>query len=164
VLLKTPSSVAVDETTIKINGGLSWLYAAIDLDTKCIPDVQLFGRHGTDPAAAFLARHREKHDLSDATFLADQFVYQTALYRLRLSGWISYTDRNLIETWFHTLKMCLDASTTSGWPVGQAHTNGLNSSCITTTIRDRTNRLVEITLAQKVLNCTVPLLNMFAKN
>jgi putative transposase len=49
-----PSRVAVDETAIKINGEWSWLYAAIDLDTKLILDVELFGRHGTDPAAVFL--------------------------------------------------------------------------------------------------------------
>lgn len=49
-----PKRVAVDETVIKINGEWSWLYAAIDLETRLILDVQLFGRHGTDPAAAFL--------------------------------------------------------------------------------------------------------------
>jgi putative transposase len=103
-----PSRVAVDETAIKINGELSWLYAAIDLETKLILDVQLFGRHGTDPAAAFLAGLREKHDLSDATFLVDQFGYRTALSRLDLNGQVDYTDRNLIEKWFHTLKMRID--------------------------------------------------------
>ena len=50
----TPSRVAVDETAVKINGEQSWLYAAIDVDTKLILDVALFGRHRTDPAAAFL--------------------------------------------------------------------------------------------------------------
>jgi len=49
-----PSRVAVDETAVKINGEQSWLYAAIDVDTKLILDVALFGRHRTDPAAAFL--------------------------------------------------------------------------------------------------------------
>lgn len=103
-----PSRVAVDETAIKINGEWSWLYAAIDIDTKLILDVQLFGRHGTDPAAAFLHRLREKHDLSDATFLVDQFGYRTALARLGLNGRVDYTDRNRIEKWFHTLKMRID--------------------------------------------------------
>ncbi|SFS67529.1 IS6 family transposase [Halostagnicola kamekurae] len=104
----TPSRVAVDETAIKINGERSWLYAAIDIETKLILDVALFGRHGTDPAAAFLHRLREKHDLSDAEFLVDQFGYRTALSRLGLSGRVEYTDRNLIEKWFHTLKMRID--------------------------------------------------------
>ncbi|GAA0276013.1 IS6 family transposase [Halobacterium noricense] len=104
----SPSRVAVDETAVKINGEWSWLYAAIDLDTKLILDVALFGRHGTDPAAAFLSGLAEKHDLSDTTFLVDQFVYRTALARLGLNGRVDYTDRNLIEKWFHTLKMRLD--------------------------------------------------------
>ncbi|GGN24642.1 IS6 family transposase [Halarchaeum nitratireducens] len=103
-----PKRVAVDETAIKINGKWSWLYAAIDLDTKLILDVKLFGRHGTDPAAAFLHDLREKHDLSDAVFLVDQFGYRTALVRVGLNGRVDYTDRNLIEQWFHTLKMRID--------------------------------------------------------
>jgi len=103
-----PKRVAVDETAVKINGEWSWLYAAIDIDTKLILDVALFGRHGTDPAAAFLAGLREKHDLSEAEFLVDQFGYRTALARLGLSGRVNYTDRNLIEKWFHTLKMRVD--------------------------------------------------------
>jgi putative transposase len=103
-----PSRVAVDETAVKINGEWSWLYAAIDLDTKLILDVALFGRHGTDPAAAFLSGLAEKHDVSDTVVLVDQFGYRTALSRLGLSGQVDYTDRNLIEKWFHTLKMRID--------------------------------------------------------
>jgi putative transposase len=104
----TPSRVAVDETAIKINGEWSWLYAAIDLDTKLILDMELFGSNGTDPAAAFLAGLREKHDLFEAEFLVDQFGYRTAIDRLGLNGRVNYTDRNLIEKWFHTLKMRID--------------------------------------------------------
>jgi putative transposase len=87
-----PKRVAADETAVKINGEWSWLYAAIDIDTKLILDVALLGRHGTDPAAAFLQKLQEKHDLSDADFLVDQFGYRTALARLGLSGRVNYTD------------------------------------------------------------------------
>ncbi|CCQ35842.1 ISH14-type transposase ISNamo13 [Natronomonas moolapensis 8.8.11] len=97
--------VAVDETAVKINGEWSWLYAAIDIETKLILDVQLFGRHGTDPAAAFLHGLRENHDLSDAVFLVDGYGHQTAIARLGLSGRLDYVNRNLIEKWFHTRKM-----------------------------------------------------------
>jgi putative transposase len=103
-----PTRVAVDETAIKINGEWSWLYAAIDIETKLILDVQLFGRHGTDPAAAFLDGLCEKHDLSETVFLVDGYGYQTALARLGLSGRLDYVDRNLIEKWFQTLKMRVD--------------------------------------------------------
>ena len=81
------------------------MYAAIDLDTKLILGVDLFGRHGTDPAAAFLHGLFEKHGLGEVVFLVDGFGYQTALARLGLSGRRDYTDRNLIEKWFQTLKM-----------------------------------------------------------
>ncbi len=104
----SPSRVAIDETAVKINGEWSWLYAAIDFDTKLILDAQLFGRHGTDPAAAFLHGLREKHDLSEAVFLVDQFGYRTALARLGLNGRVDYTDRNLIEKWYHTFEMRVD--------------------------------------------------------
>jgi putative transposase len=103
-----PRRVAVDETAVKINGKRSWLYAAIDLDTKVILDVALFERHGTDPAAAFLHGVCEKHDCSDAVFLADAFGYRTAFSRLGLNGQVDYTDRNLIEKWFQTFKMRVD--------------------------------------------------------
>jgi putative transposase len=84
------------------------LYATTDLDTKLILDVQLFGRHGTDPAAAFPYGLREKHGLSDATFLLDQFGYWTALARLGSNGRVDYTDQNLIGEWSRTLKMRVD--------------------------------------------------------
>mgnify|MGYP002760782390 CR=1 FL=1 len=103
-----PKRVAVDETAVKINGELCWVYAAIDLDSKLILDAELFGRHGTDPAAAFLHRLAEKHDLSETVFLVDGFGYETALARLGLSGRRNYTDRNLIEKWFQTLKQRID--------------------------------------------------------
>ena len=64
-------------------------------------DVASFGRHGTDPAAAFLHRLAEKHDISDTTFLVDQFGYRTALSRLESSGQVAYTGPHLIEKWFH---------------------------------------------------------------
>ncbi|GAA0218773.1 hypothetical protein GCM10009000_037200 [Halobacterium noricense] len=84
------------------------LYTAINIDTKLILNEELFGRHGTDPADAFLHDLLEKHDLSDAVFLVDQFGYRTALSRLGLNGREDFPDRNLIEKWFYTLKMRMD--------------------------------------------------------
>ncbi len=132
-----PKRVAVDETAIKINGEWSWLCPATDIETKVILDVALFGRHGTDPAAAFLHRLAEKHDLSDAEFLVDQFGYRTALARLGLSGQVNYTDRNLIEKCFTPSKCVSTASIIRGWAVGRTSASVLNNLCITTTIRDR---------------------------
>jgi transposase-like protein len=74
----TPTRVAVDETAVRINRELSWVYAAIDLDTKVLLDVTVFGRRGTDPAAAFLHGLTQKYDCSEAVFLVDGFGYLTA--------------------------------------------------------------------------------------
>jgi putative transposase len=103
-----PSGVAVDETAVKINGDWSWVYAAIDLDSRLILDAAVFGRRGTDPAAAFLHRLTEKHDLDETVFLVDGYGCLTSLSRLGLSGQLDYVERNLIEKWFHTLKMRVD--------------------------------------------------------
>lgn len=73
------SRVAVDETTVKINGEWSWLYATLDLETKVLLDGQLFKKHEIDPAAAFLHGVAEKHDCAGTVFLVDQFRYRTAL-------------------------------------------------------------------------------------
>ena len=108
-----PTRVAVDETAVKINGEWSWLYAAIDLDSKLLLGVDLFERRGTDPATEFLRQLTEKHDLSDTEFLVDGYGYPTALFRLGLSGHLDYVDRNPIEKWFHILKMRVDRFYTS---------------------------------------------------
>jgi transposase-like protein len=68
-----------------------------------ILDVELFGRHGTDPTAAFLHRLTEKHGLEEVVFLVDGYGYQTALARLGLSGRLDYVE-NLIEKWFRRSK------------------------------------------------------------
>jgi transposase-like protein len=103
-----PTRVAVDETAVTINGEWMWAYAAIDFDSKVLLGVDLFERRGTDPATEFLRQLTEKHDLSATEFLVDGYGYLTALSRLDLSGHLDYVDRNLIETWFHTLKMRVD--------------------------------------------------------
>ena len=104
------------------------MFYAIDLSTKLIHDAQLFRHHGTDPAATFLHGLREKHALSEAVFLVDQFNYWTSVARLGLNDQVDYTDRILMEKWFHTLKMRVDVSITDGWEVGRAHAGVLNSS------------------------------------
>ena len=86
-----------DETAIQIGTEWRWWYAAIDLDSMLVLDVEVFSRRGTDPAAAFLSRLAEHHDLSEAELLVDSFGYRTALSRLGLSGHVEYSGRNHIE-------------------------------------------------------------------
>ncbi len=98
----------VDETAVKINGEWSLVHATIDTETKLLLDLAVFCQHGTDSAAAFLSELAEKYDLSDAVFLADGYGYRTAFFRIGLSGQLDYTEQNLIERWFHTLKIRID--------------------------------------------------------
>jgi transposase-like protein len=61
-------------------------------------------------------------------------------------GWparVNYTERNLIEKWFHTLKMRVDPFHNSWGAVGQASASILNSLCINTTATDRTKLSME---------------------
>ena len=103
-----PSRVAVDEKQIEVDGEEKWLYAAIDTESKLLLEIDVYSRRGTDPAAAFLHRLTEKHDVSDAEFLVDGGGYLTALFRHDLSGQLDYTERNHIEKWFQTVSIRID--------------------------------------------------------
>jgi putative transposase len=100
-----PSRVAVDEKQIEVDGEQKWLYAAIDTDSKLLLEIDVFSRRRTDPAAAFLHRLTEKHEISETEFLVDGMGYLTALARYTLSGQLNYSTRNHIETWFQTVAM-----------------------------------------------------------
>jgi len=49
-------------------------------------EIDVVGRRGTDPAAAFLHRLTHKYDLTVTEFLVDAGGYLTSLARLKLSG------------------------------------------------------------------------------
>jgi transposase-like protein len=91
-----------------VDGEEKWLYAAIDTESKLLLEVDVFSRRGTDPAAAFLHRLTEKHDIANTEFLVDAGGYLTALARHDLSGHLAYHDRNHIEKWFQTVTMRID--------------------------------------------------------
>jgi transposase-like protein len=99
---------AVDEKQIEVDGEKKWLYAAIDTESKLLLEVGVYSRRGTDPAAAFLHRLTERHDVAETEFLADAGGYLTALARHELSGRLDYHIRNHIETWFQTVTMRID--------------------------------------------------------
>jgi putative transposase len=103
-----PSRVAVDEKQIEVDGEKKWLFAAIDIDSKLLLEIDVYSRRGTDPAAAFLHRLTEKHDVADTEFLVDSGGYLTALFRHELSGQLNYEERNHIEKWFQTVTMRID--------------------------------------------------------
>jgi len=92
-----PSQVAVNEKQIKVDGEKKWLYAAIDIESRLLLKVDVYSRRGRDPAAAFLHRLTEKHDVAETEFLVDGAGYLTALAWRELSGHLNYTERNRIE-------------------------------------------------------------------
>jgi len=81
-----PSRVAVDEKQIGVDGEKKWLYAAVDIDPKLLLEVNVFSRRGTDPAAAFLHRLTQKHNVDETEFPVNAGGYLTALSRHNLSG------------------------------------------------------------------------------
>jgi len=104
----SPSRVAVDEEQIEVDVEYKWLFAAIDTGSKLLLEIDVFSRRGTDPAAAFLHRLTEKHDLAETEFLVYAGDYLTALARHELSGRLNYRTRNNIEKWFQTVTMRID--------------------------------------------------------
>jgi transposase-like protein len=62
-----PSRVAA-ETQSKVGGEEKWLYVVIDTDWKLLLEVDVYSRCETNPAAAFLHRLTEKHNVGDASF------------------------------------------------------------------------------------------------
>jgi len=86
-----PSRVPIDEEQIEVDGKKKLLYAAIDTDSNLLLEVNLYSRRRTDPAAAFLHRLTEKHNVADTEFLIDAGGYLTSLARHELSGRLNHT-------------------------------------------------------------------------
>jgi len=103
-----PSRVAVDKKQIEVDGEEKWLYAATDTESKLLLEVDVFSRRGIGPAAAFLHRLTEKHNVDDTEFLVDAGGYLTALSRHDLSGHLDYHNRNHIEKGFKTVTIRID--------------------------------------------------------
>ncbi len=118
-----PSRVAVDETAIRVNGQWRWLYAAIDVETELVLDAEVFGRRGTDPAAAFLHRVNEKHDLFGAVFLVDQFGYRTSLTRFGPTVSSAIPVETPSKSGVTRSTFGATVSMTSGWSVVGVPTN-----------------------------------------
>jgi transposase-like protein len=91
-----PSRVSGDEKQIEVDGEEKWPYAAIDTESNLLLEIDAYSRRGTGPAAAFLHRVPQKHDVSDAEFLVDAGGYLTVFFRHDLSGRLDYEKRNQV--------------------------------------------------------------------
>lgn len=104
-----PNRVAVDEKQVQLGEErTSWLYAALDIDSKVVLHARHSGHRGRDPAETFLEELTEKHRVSDAEFLVDGMGYLTALARTDINGHLDYTDRNIVEKLFQTYTMRIE--------------------------------------------------------
>jgi len=59
-----PSRVAVDEKQIEVDGEKKWLYAAVDVDSKLLLEVDVYSRRGTDPRRSRELCSRATHQKS----------------------------------------------------------------------------------------------------
>ncbi|GAB7017741.1 hypothetical protein JCM18750_06020 [Halostagnicola bangensis] len=73
------------------------MYVTIDTELKLLLEIDVYSRRGTDPAATFLHRLTEKHEIDETEFLVDAGGYLTALDRHELSGQLNYSGRNHVE-------------------------------------------------------------------
>lgn len=94
--------------SITVDGEEKWLDVAIDTDSTLLQEVDVDGRRGVGPAAAFLRRLAGHHAVASADVLVDAGSYLTALARHECSGHLEYTTQNHIETWFQTVAMRID--------------------------------------------------------
>lgn len=80
--------VAIDKTDIKISSGWSWLYAAIDVKSRLILDVALFGRRDILIQRQRLHRLTEKYDETLRPFQASDWRVTgfSDVHLLRLYG------------------------------------------------------------------------------
>jgi len=108
---QNPNYVAVDETVIRVNNQLYWLFAVVDPDTSRLLHVRLFPTRTSALTEMFLTELREKHLVDDAIFLVDGAPWLQAAYHrhsLRFQH-VTNGNRNTVERVFKELKRRTEA-------------------------------------------------------
>lgn len=103
---KSPNQIALDETTIRIDGERYWLLAAVDPKTNDFLYLRLHPACTTTLTERFLRELRRKHDVETALFLVDGAPWlQTALRRSSLRfQHETHGNRNVVERVFKEVK------------------------------------------------------------
>jgi transposase-like protein len=97
--------VAVDETVLKINGRICYLWAAIDVDTNEILAVYASRGRGIPNAIKFLKMVLRSCDGKPIVVVDRGPWYRWALERLGITYFHeTFGERNKIERWFRELK------------------------------------------------------------
>ena len=103
---RDPSTVALDETVVKVDGERYWLYLAVDPETNVILHLRLYPARNNGLTKRFLRELAEKHDVEDAEFLVDGAPWLHAgLFELGMHfRHETHGDRNPVERVFQEVK------------------------------------------------------------
>jgi transposase-like protein len=102
---RTRRLVAVDETVLKINGQICYLWAAIDVDTNEILAIYASRGRGLPNAIKFLKMVLRSCDGKPIVVVDRGPWYRWALERLGITYFHeTFGNRNKIERWFRELK------------------------------------------------------------
>jgi transposase-like protein len=82
----------------------------IDTESKLLLEIDVLSRRGTDPAAAFLHRLQEKHELDDTEFLVDAGGYLTAPHLTKIERPAQASRPKPRRKWFQTIPLWIDRS------------------------------------------------------
>jgi putative transposase len=102
----SPNQVAVDETTIRLNGRWYWLYMAVDPDTNNILHTKLQPTRNHYTAKEFMNELIEKYDLDESLFLVDGLpsLHQACRYHSLRFRVTKHGNRNSVERVFREVK------------------------------------------------------------
>jgi transposase-like protein len=97
--------VAVDETVLKVNGRICYLWAAIDVDTGEILALQASRGRGIPCAVKFLRKVLDSSEGKPVIVVDRGPWYRWALERLGITYFHeTFGNRNRIERWFREIK------------------------------------------------------------
>ncbi len=103
---RSPDTVALDETVVKVEGDRFWLYTAVNPETNHILHVGLYAARNTAVTKMFLSELDEKHDISDAEFIVGGAPWlQAGLFELGVHfRHETFGERNPVERVFQEIK------------------------------------------------------------
>ncbi len=101
-----PNQVAVDETVIRLNDDLYWLYMAVDPDTNDVLHTKLQPTRNHYTAKDFMLELIEKHDLDESLFLVDGnlSLHDACRYHSLRFRYEKHGNRNSVERVFREVK------------------------------------------------------------
>lgn len=103
---RSPATIALDETVVKIDGEQYWLFAAVNSEPTVILHVGPYSTRTTVAMKLFLNEFQENHDIDDAQFFVDGAPWLRAgLFELGMHfRYETHGDRNPVERVFQEIQ------------------------------------------------------------